>query len=122
MSQFVRKQLSGITVCQYNIGAQLLVLIQEKINEKYSIHRFYIELPTLSLHTLTNNGMRKVIQSTFLEINLGAVLHLHNYFLTRVRGAEDVVDGNTLSRIDRQLLIVQKGKVGYHPFALQQII
>ena len=99
-----------------------MVLIQEKINEKYSIHRFYIELPTLSLHTLTDNGMRKVIQSTFFEINLGAVLHLHNYFLTRVRGAEDVVDGNTLSRIDRQLLIVQKGKVGYHPFALQQII
>ena len=99
-----------------------MVLVQQEIDEEDSVHRFYIELPTLSLHALTDNGMGKIIQSTFLEINLGAVLHLHNYFLTRVRGAEDVVDGNTLSRIDRQLLIVQKGKVGYHPFALQQII
>lgn len=36
-----------------------MVLVQQEIDEEDSVHRFYIELPTLSLHTLTDNGIYK---------------------------------------------------------------
>ncbi len=58
-------------------------------------------------------------QRPFLEVQLRSVLHLNDNLLAGIRGAVDVVYQRTRIIPLRQLLVVQKGKVSYHPFALQ---
>ena len=53
---------------------------------------------------------------------LRLVLHFHDDFFTRVRGAIDVIYQRTRIFPFRQLFVVQEGEVGYHALAFQQVV
>ena len=53
---------------------------------------------------------------------LPAVLHFYNDMFTCVCLAEDVINNLSHLHLFRYLLIVHVADIGYHSFALQQII
>ena len=53
---------------------------------------------------------------------LRLILHFHDDFLARVRGAIDVVYQSTCIFPFRKLFVIQKGEVGYYTLAFQQVV
>ncbi len=102
-----------VTVGKNDVRTKLVGhILQPEVHKENTVNGFQVKTPIGTLLALAGNGMGKIIQSAFAEVDLLAVLHLDNKLLTVLSRTVNVVDDTTVAHILGQDLLIQKSDIG----------
>ena len=88
-----------VPVGQHHVGAELVGhdVLQPEVHEEHAVDRLEVEFPVHSLFPLACDGLRQVVERPLAEVDLLAVLHLHDELLAVLVGAVDVIDDSPVA-------------------------
>ena len=110
-----------VAVGKHDVRAQFPWKVrQAEIEKEYAIDSFQVEFPIHAFLALASDGLRKVIQCPFTEIDMLFVLHLHDELFVVFIRAIHIVNQSAVFLKYRKQFLIQEFDVLHLPLSVQQ--